>query len=323
MDIFSHFLIGILICTFAFNSLGVEFLIYVSIMAVLPDFDIFLEFFRSTHKSKLLSHKGISHSYFAALIISAISGLIFSLITGEIFILAWIVGFLFYSLHVTLDALAASKIPLFYPFSKKRFRFFIDRAINLFLAIISSEILIFYLIAYFLSSELFYSNIVYYFMAFYLIYFGYKITTKIWVQLRLPKNQMMIPGILPFVYFIYENHNSETKISFKLTKKFQFLSKTIKIIETNIESDSDEMEFFMKAKSLAKKYLFFSKWEAVIPIIWKNEKEIIVLLFLAESFASGSAYSLEISFDRKSKEVIYESDGFGYVIRKQQKIDSF
>ncbi|MFX1442830.1 MAG: metal-dependent hydrolase, partial [Promethearchaeota archaeon] len=133
------------------SSFSNEFVIFAGLMAVLADFDVFLHSFKIVRKSKLLAHKGISHSYFAALIISAPAAGIFSLITGNSFLLAWMIGFIFYSLHVTLDALAASKIPLFYPISQKRFRFFIDRAINPILAIISGIILLFYLIIYFVS----------------------------------------------------------------------------------------------------------------------------------------------------------------------------
>ncbi|TFG30511.1 MAG: metal-dependent hydrolase [Promethearchaeota archaeon] len=320
MDFFSHFLIGIFIAIFALSSLGEDFVILAAVMAFLPDFDIFLEFFRSIRKSKLLTHKGVSHSFFSAFIISAISGLIFSLITGLSFILAWLVGFIFYSLHVVLDGLAASKIPLFYPFSKKRFRFFIDRAINPYLALTSGIIIIFYMIVYNISPEIYYSNLTNYLLVFYLCYLAYRFLSRLWIQGRLPKNFMMIPGVLPFTYYVYENHNSDTKLSFKLTKNYQFSSKKIDILQTEIPFNSEEMEFFELAKSLSENYIFFSKWEAVMPMIWNNEYWITVLLFLAESYASGSAYSFEVVFDKKSKRVIHKSDGFGYVLDKYNEI---
>jgi len=311
MDIFSHFLFAMLLSVYFMSSFSEELVIFAGLMAVLADFDIFLHFFKAVRRSKLLTHKGISHSYFAALIVSAVSAGIFSLITGNSFLLTWIIGFIFYSLHVTLDGLAASKIPLFYPLSKRRFRFFIDRAINPILAMISGTILLFYLIIYFVSPEIFYSDLIYYISVFYFGYLAYKIFTKIWVQIRLPKNQKYVPGIIPFVYFIYENHNSEAKLSFALSKKYQFLSKTIKLIETEIENESKEMEYFIKAKALSENYMFFSKWEAVIPKILEDNKFIVVLLFLAESYANGRAYTLEVVFNKKTEELVYISDGFG------------
>ena len=115
MDIFSHFLIAMLLSVYFMSSFSQELIIFAGLMAVLADFDVFLHFFKIVRKSKLLSHKGISHSFFAALVISSMAAGIFSLITGENFLIAWMIGFLFYSLHVILDGLAASKIPLFYP----------------------------------------------------------------------------------------------------------------------------------------------------------------------------------------------------------------
>ena len=318
MDIFSHFLIAMLLSVYFMSSFSQELIIFAGLMAVLADFDVFLHFFKIVRKSKLLSHKGISHSFFAALVISSMAAGIFSLITGENFLIAWMIGFLFYSLHVILDGLAASKIPLFYPISKKRFRFFIDRAINPILAMISGPILLFYLIIYFISPEIFYSDLIYYISYFYFGYFAYKILTKIWVQLRLPKNQKYIPGIIPFVYYIYENHNSEAKLRFTLSKKYQFLPKTTKLIETKIETGSEKMEYFEKAKLLSIDYMFFSKWEAVIPKILENKKFIIVILFLAESYANGRAYTLKVVFDKNSKELVHIADGFGRNLTEDQ-----
>jgi len=314
MDFFSHLLIALLLSAFFLSDFSLEFGIYAGIMAIMADFDIFLEPLQKKRKSKMLAHKGASHSFFAAFIVSAISGAIFTLITGYSFILSWLIGFLFFSLHVIFDGLAASKIPLFYPFSKKRYRFFIDRAINPILALISGITLLFYLIIYYLSPELYYSNLYLYFLMFYSLYFTYKILSKMWVQLRLPKNHHYIPGILPFRYYIYESHNSGTTLFFSLYKKHQFSSKKYKIIESKIEIDTEDMDFYAEAIKLSQDYMFFSKWESVIPIITKDKNSINVLLFLAESFANGAAYCLEVIFDLISKVPVYTADGFGRIL---------
>ncbi len=310
MDFFSHFLIGILISIFTLNKLSFSVVLYAGVMSVLADFDIILEPLQLIKKSNLLAHKGISHSFSYAAIITAITGSIFSIITGEQFFLAWLIGFLFYSLHNILDFLTASKIPILYPFSKKRYRFFIDRAINIFLATISVSIILFYFIIFFLWPELYFSPLVYYFLGFYVVYFTYRLLTKIWVQFRLPKNMYYIPGIIPFTYLVYENKKSEEIISFKLIKKFQFRSKNSKLIESEIKLFSNEMKLFEKAVLLSKKYPFFSKWEFITPIIEKDEKNIIVILFLAESFMSNHMYSLKIVFDLVKNKIVNEVEGF-------------
>ncbi len=315
MDFFSHFLIGILISIFTLNKLSFSIVLYAGMMSVLADFDIIFEPLQLIKKSNLFAHKGISHSFFFAAIISAITGSIFSIITGELFFLAWLIGFLFYSMHNILDFLTASKIPILYPFSKKRYRFFIDRAINIFLAAISGSIILFYFIIFFLWPELYFSNLVIFFLGFYVVYFTYRILTKIWVQFRLPKNIHFIPGILPFTYMVYENKKSEETISFKLIKKFQFRSKTSQLIESEIKLFSNEMQLFEKAVLLSKKYSFFSKWEFIIPVIKKDEKNIIVILILAESFMSGHVYSLKIVFDLVKNKIVNEVEGFNYRVK--------
>jgi hypothetical protein len=85
----------------------------------------------------------------------------------------------------------------------------------------------------------------------------------------------------------------------------------VKLIETEIVNGSEEMEYFNKAKALSTKYMFFSKWDAIIPKILKKNQFVVVLLFLAESYANGRAYTLEVVFDKDSKELVHIADGFG------------
>jgi len=124
-----------------------------------------------------------------------------------------------------------------------------------------------------------------------------------------------IPGILPFTYLVYENKKTEETISFKLIKKFQFRSKNSKLIESEIKLFSNEMKLFEKAVLLSKKYSFFSKWEFIIPVIKKDEENIIVVLFLAESFMSGRVYSLKIEFDLVKNKLVNEVEGFNYRVK--------
>lgn len=314
MDFFSHYLIGIIVSIFTLNELSFSIVLYASVMSVLADFDIILAPLQLIIKSNLLAHKGISHSFFYGAIFTAFTGIIFSIITREPFFLAWLIGFLFYSMHNIFDFLTASKIPIFYPFSKKRYRFFIDRAINIFLATISGSIILFYFIIFFLLPTLFFSTLVYYIFGFYVVYFTYRIITKIWLQFNLPYNQSYIPGILPFTYLIYENKKTEKNESYKLIKKFQFRSKNSNLIESEINLFSNEMKLFEKAVGLSKKYSFFSKWEYIVPIIKKDGSNIIMILFLAESFTSSHVYSLKIEFNVVTNKIIKEVQGFTYKV---------
>ncbi|MFX0033368.1 MAG: metal-dependent hydrolase [Candidatus Hodarchaeota archaeon] len=312
MDFFTHFLIGIFISINTLNSLPFSIALYAVIMAIIADFDILLAPLRLIIKSNFLSHKGLSHSYFTALIFSFFTAIIFTIITIEQFIIAWFVGFLFYSIHISLDLVTASKIPIFYPFSKKRYRFFIDRAINLVLALISGLVIVFYSLLYFFLPQLFFSYLFQYFFGFYLVYFLYRFISKIWIQAKLPPNTLYIPGLFPFIYFVYENQSFENILLFKLIKKYQFFSKEINLLEFKIEKGSKEMKFFEKAISLSKKYVFFNKWKCIIPFIQENKRNIIVILILAESYAFSNAYALKFIFDNNTYKCINETESFNY-----------
>jgi len=279
-------------------------------MAIIADFDILLAPLRLIIKSNFLSHKGLSHSYFTALTFSFFTAIIFTIITNEQFIIAWLVGFLFYSIHISLDLVTASKIPIFYPFSKKRYRFFIDRAINLILALISGLVIVFYSLLYFFLPQLFFSYLFQYFFGFYIIYFLYRFISKIWIQAKLPPNALYIPGLIPFIYFIYEKIPLDTLILFRLKKKIQFSKKNSIVFESKLSNSSEELKVYNKVIDIAKDYVFFTKWEAEIPIIEKNDEFLIIILILTESYFRGSVYGLKVVFNRRLELVEHISDGF-------------
>lgn len=310
MDFFTHFLIGILTSIYLLNTLPFSIIVYAACMSIIADFDIFLAPLKLIKKSSFLSHKGLSHSYFTGLIFSIFTGLIFIFITGESFIIAWMIGFLFYSLHVSLDLISASKIPIFYPFSKKRYRFFIDRAINLFLALTSGLLMLCYIIFFFFLPELYYSNLFHCISGFYITYFSYRFVSKIWIQLRLPHNSLYIPGTFPFTYFVYEFISSERSHIYQFKKKIQFSKKNSVILQTEIFKESEEMRFYEKALQISREYIFFSKWKAIIPIIEKSDDYSIIFLLLGESYFSGSTYTLKVVFNRKTESIEKISDGF-------------
>ena len=310
MDFFTHFLMGILLSLFTLNSFNFSIVLYGIIMAVIADFDIILEPLKRIKDTPLLSHKGVSHSYFFAFLLTGIIGIFSSYLLQEPFLLVWMVGFVFYSLHLTLDFLSASKIPLFYPFYKKRVRFFIDRAINIVLAAVSGSIILFYFVVFFLWPSLYFSPIIYFILGFYLFYFSYRFIIKVWVQLRLPKYAHYIPGIFPFTYLVYQNQSNEDKLTFKLIKKTQFKEKNTTLYKTTIEKGSQKEDIFNQALGICKKYTFFLKWEYILPQFKENEKEFTLYLLLSESYFSGSFYSINIQYDKYSNQILSLGNGF-------------
>ena len=70
------------------------------------------------------------------------------------------------------------------------------------------------------------------------------------------------------------------------------------------------MKYLTKALELSKKYRFFSKWEAMIPLFREKDSNIVITLFLAESFSHNRCYQLNVSINKGSGEIINKVDGF-------------
>ncbi|MHA1688018.1 MAG: metal-dependent hydrolase [Promethearchaeota archaeon] len=311
MDFFTHLLIGLILNILLLGILNFKFILFTGFMAIFPDLDVFLEVFKKVRSKPILAHKGISHSYIAGLIISIPSGLFYAYLTKDPFLFSIFSAFIFYSLHVTLDGLTASKIPLFFPFSKKRYRIFIDRAINPILFILSPSFFTISLLVLIITRNL--TNFLFLFQIysyFYMFYFGSKILIKIGVHVRLNSTQRYIPGIMPFFYYIHERTESNKHYFFKLHKNFIFSKKDETIFNLSIKRNSLEENLLNKALKISKSYPFFAKWEGLLPLMKKVDNKIIVYLFLAESYARERVYYLKVVFDASSQEIIEKKDGF-------------
>jgi membrane-bound metal-dependent hydrolase YbcI (DUF457 family) len=310
MDSFTHFLIGLLISSFALNRFGIGMVLYLSIMAITPDFDVIFESFKFIRRHVNLAHKGISHSYVFAVAITAMTGVIFSFFTQIPFLYVWPLGFLFYSLHITLDFLAASKTPIFYPISKKRYRFFIDRAINFYMLLISFSIMLSYVIIFFVWPTFNLIVFSYYVSGFYIVYFAWRIAMKVYFKIKLPASHSFIPGITPFTYYIYSTNTKNEEKHFILVKKRIFSSNSRTLFDSKLKLNSVQAIFYERSLDLAGDYAFFSKWEDKIPIITEYDSTINVTILLAESYFRNSGYGFQANFDLKSNALVNKSEGF-------------
>lgn len=312
MDLFTHMFMGILACMVLLAKIAPEAIILIWVMSFFPDFDVFLEPLQKIRKMYFLSHKAASHSYIIGLIFTGIISAIVSTMRNLPFFEIWFGGFLGYSIHVSLDFFVASKIPIFYPISKKEFRLFADRAINPFLAIFSIFNIL-YLISFFYMGANYYDFMVLtsIYIIIYSLYFGVHAFLKIFVQLRSPKGYQYIPGFFLFTYLVLENRTSESGKTFKLIKHSIFSSKKKELINNSIKNDSLEMTFYTKAKEISRDYRFFHKWNSIIPFFQENGDLINVILILAESYSRMSSYFLSIVFNKKTNQVISKIDGFG------------
>ena len=128
---------GTLPCFLLLGKISPEAIILLWVMAIFPDIDIFIEPFIKKRNLYFLSHKAASHSYIIGIVITGIISALISYFRGVQFAEIWIAGFIGFSIHVSLDFFGASKVPIFYPFSKMEFRIIADRAINPLLALFS------------------------------------------------------------------------------------------------------------------------------------------------------------------------------------------
>ena len=281
-------------------------------MAIFPDGDIFVEPFTKKRNLYFLSHKAASHSYIIGIIITAIISVFISFLRGVQFFEIWIAGTIGFSIHVSLDFFAASKVPLFYPFSKKEFRVIADRAINPLLALFSAinllVLLSYYVISpyyhVFMALTSFYLNV-------YFVYFGTRLTLRLIIQLLLPKGSHYIPDFIPFFYLIYSRNSTEGSIKFNLYRKFAFSSKRKMLLNQTFSKNSEITTYIEQTIQISQEYRFFHKWNSMIPFIRENEQNINVVLILAESYSRMRSYFLSVVIDKQTKKILSREDGFG------------
>ncbi len=312
MDFFTHMFIGILIPIPFLGYVPPETVMFIWLMSFLPDFDILLAPLQKLLNSYFLSHKAGSHSFIIGIIFTGSISYLFNLVISDFqFLMAWLGALIGYSIHNFLDYFTASKIPLFYPISRKEYRFLADRAVNPLLASFSI-INILILISLFLTGAnlSIFINLFYLYSFCLVCYFGFKAILRLIIQSKLPKDSLYIPGILPYIYIIYENHKTNNKINYKLIKKRLFGSRSIDIIEKSYSFNSVEMEFIDKTLEYSKKFRFFYKWNAVIPLFKIDGDFINVILVLAESYSRRRSYRFTIIFNKNTKEIIKREEGF-------------
>jgi len=313
MDIFTHLLMGTLTCFLLLGKICPEAIILLWIMSVFPDIDIFLEPLQKIKKMYYLSHKAGSHSYIIGLIFTGFVSLIISVFRPCTFLEIWFASFIGYSIHVSLDFFTASKVPIFYPFSKREFRILADRAINPILGLFSGINLLVLLISFYVNPDYyFFMNLTSFYLYVYLILFGFRALLRIIIQIRSPEDSHYIPGFIPIFYLILENKESDNIFTFRLFKRSIFSTKKKELLCTQISKNSNEMFFFEKAIEVSRDYRFFHKWKAIFPFFKESDELINVILILAESYSRMSSHFLSVVFNKETKQVVSKKNGFSH-----------
>lgn len=310
MDFFTHLVFGALMYIFFLKEVTFEYLLYAMFFAILPDLDIFVSPLKRVFKSNYLEHRSGSHSYFIGVIISTIMGGIYSILTQRPFFIVWIIGIIFYGIHVSLDLLTTTKIPCFYPISKKEYCYYVEKAGSSFTLLtswifITSLLIIYY---YFLDITLFFlvvNSYTYFIVGYYI----FRILTKVWVSSYLKENQKYFPGVLPFYFYIFEKEIVNNNLSLHLEKK-SHISKTKLIYKNNSTLTPREMGLFKKGMELCLENYYFAKW-TVLPIIFRNDGVFTIKFFFLEPMIRKRALHIQFDFDMNTEEIIGYNQSFG------------
>jgi len=312
MDFFTHIVFGALMYLLFLKEVTFDYLLLAMFFAILPDLDIFIFPLRRIFKSNYLQHRSGSHSYIIGIILSGIIGGIYSILTQKPFFIVWIIGIIFFGIHISLDLLTTTKIPCLYPLTKREYSFYVEKAGSSFTLLTSWIFITSLLIIYFYFPDIFLLllaiNLYTYFVLFYYLY---RILAKIWINSRLKDNQKYFPGVLPFYFYIFEKERSQNSLSVHIEKKSHF-SKSKLIYKNNSILNSVEMELFNKGIELRMENYYYAKWN-VIPIFLRNEGVFSIRFFFMEPMVRARAMYIQYDFDLTSKQEIGYHQKFGRI----------
>lgn len=289
------------------------YLIPAIFISILPDLDIFIQPLKRVFKSNYLEHRAGSHSYVVGVIISAIISGIYSLIMDQSFLIVWIIGSLFYGLHVSMDLLTTTKIPCFYPLSKKEYCFYVEKAGSMFTMLNSIGFIDLLILFYFLSADILVFRVVIDLYTFFFIsYYFYRIISKVRLSSNLKGNQKYFPGVLPYYYTIYKHEIINNEISSSLERKSHF-SKSKEIQNTKTLLTTGERSLFEKAKALCNANYYLAKW-TMLPIFIRTDEVFSIRFYFLETLLRNRTMNVQYDFSIPNQQLIKVRQGYGSII---------
>jgi len=312
MDIFTHSVFGALLYILFLKEVTFEFIHIAIFFSVLPDLDIFLTPLKRIFKSNYLEHRGGSHSYIIGIMVSAILSIVFSNLRNQPFLITWIIGSVFYGLHVSMDLLTTTKIPYLFPISKKEYSLYVEKAGSLFTMLNSIIFLIFLGLLYVISADiLLYSLIINIYTYFFIIYYFYRIFSKVWISSNLENNQKYLPGILPFFYVVYNHEIFKNEISLNIERRSHF-SKTKKIKNTKIFLNTEEMILFKKGLEMCNENYYYAKW-TIFPFFIRNKGIFSIRFFFLETLMNNRTFYIQFNFSILTQQLLSFNQGRGSI----------
>ncbi|TES95238.1 MAG: metal-dependent hydrolase [Promethearchaeota archaeon] len=303
MDLFTHLVVGALMYLLFMRDVTLDFLVIAIFFSVLPDLDVFLMPLKRIFKSNYFDHRGGSHSYIIGIIVASIFGGFFFILRQRPFLIVWIIGSLFYALHVSMDLLTTTRIPYLFPISRKERSFHVEKAGSFFTMVNSLIFLITSMLIYSISADIIaLRSFIDFYTIFFLIYYFYRISSKLWFSSKLNKNQVYFPGVLPFFFVIFEKELVENTLSLSIVRKSYF-SKNKEIFSSKTILTDEEMVFFEQGMALCNTYYYFAKWTAV-PIFIRKEGVFSIRFFFIETMMRKRTMFIQYDFDILTRQMI-------------------
>ncbi len=303
--------------TLAIRPFNFGWVIFAGLMAGLPDFDLVLLPLNKIRESFYFQHRGGSHSLVTAAIVAMPFAGIFTAITSENFFVAWGIGVLFYSLHLGLDALTTYRTPLFYPITKTVYKFGFERAVNPVLMFVSLALDLF--LVFYQWSENTFQQVVTGIAIGYFGYLAYRIGVKALVERNAPPGTRVIPGTLPFVYYVYQQATTDSTVEYRFSKRVSICRKTIELYRSTFRTDSPEYVWSQKGLAQLSNGRFFGSWDSVIPTIEDRGDRVVVKLLYAEAYMIALAFVITIEFERATQQVINMQERFERITTPRQR----
>ncbi|MEM3493228.1 MAG: metal-dependent hydrolase [Thermoplasmata archaeon] len=217
MDFFTHLMFGFLVSSWLSGNFYNPYVILGSLLAVLPDFDIFL--YPLWRRFPFTAHHGITHTLFFVVLASPVIAL-----TAKFFLwnelgfgVATEIMFITGALHLLCDALTNWGTPLLYPVSKKYYNLRLDVAVNP------------YLMLGFFGAVLFLASVRFRYLAFlnmemasgilglsYLSYFGLRAGFKLHLRRAHGNAFVLLPTEKPWHWRMARRDETESEIVVKV-----------------------------------------------------------------------------------------------------------
>ncbi|UYP47343.1 hypothetical protein NEF87_003628 [Candidatus Lokiarchaeum ossiferum] len=314
MDLFTHAVVAALLYGTFGGDVMSEYYLFGILFAILPDFDLFLTPLKKIFKADYLEHRGGSHSYIIGLGVALIGSIIFSVVFSKSFFLTWILGSLFYGLHISMDLLTTTLIPIFYPISKKEYSFYVEKAGSMF-TMVSSVIIasIGFIVYQFTSIDLFrlYNGIS---LLLFIGYYGYRSILRRKITSKLVDTQKYFPGVLPHHYYVYNFHLSDKNIELNLEKGTRSSSRLI-YLEEKWDFTPQEMKFYEEALHRCNDDYYRKKWTKIPKIVRDGDSFQIRFSFL-ETMMNGRSMARIYHFNLKTEKLFKISQNYERIYSK-------